>query len=111
MTSFKHIQHTARISPEMLDPVCGMQVNETTASAKSEYNGKAYYFCSPGCKVRFDANPEACLGHSESRMPPSPQAAHSTHMDHPSHQAQSKATAVESAPPTVTFDLNMGKSG
>ena len=40
------------------DPVCGMQVNEQSAAAKSEYQGKTYYFCSPACKSTFDKNPE-----------------------------------------------------
>ena len=39
------------------DVVCGMQVDPAKASARSEYQGKTYYFCSPGCKAKFDANP------------------------------------------------------
>lgn len=39
------------------DPVCKMDVNEKTAKFKSEYNGKTYYFCAPGCKTAFDKNP------------------------------------------------------
>ncbi len=39
------------------DPVCGMDVDPKTAPAKSEHMGKTYYFCSPGCKKAFDANP------------------------------------------------------
>ncbi len=39
------------------DPVCGMEVDPKTAPAKSEYMGKTYYFCSPGCKKSFDADP------------------------------------------------------
>ncbi len=41
-----------------IDPVCGMQVDENTAQYKSEYNGKIYYFCAPGCKKTFDSEPE-----------------------------------------------------
>ena len=40
------------------DPVCGMQVNEQTTGAKSEYHGKTYYFCSPACKSTFEKSPE-----------------------------------------------------
>lgn len=40
------------------DPVCGMDVNEETAASQSEYKGKTYYFCSPGCKTAFDKDPE-----------------------------------------------------
>ena len=39
------------------DPVCKMQVDESKAAGKSQYGGKTYYFCSPGCKTKFDANP------------------------------------------------------
>jgi YHS domain-containing protein len=39
------------------DVVCGMQVDPAEAADSSEYNGKTYYFCSNGCKARFDANP------------------------------------------------------
>jgi P-type Cu+ transporter len=44
------------------DPVCGMQVNDEQAAGTSEYRGKTYYFCSPGCKQRFDQNPERYTG-------------------------------------------------
>ena len=40
------------------DPVCGMQVEEQNAAAKSEYNGQTYYFCSAGCKEKFDRDSE-----------------------------------------------------
>ena len=40
-----------------IDPVCGMEVDEKTAPAKSEHMGKTYYFCAPGCKKAFDENP------------------------------------------------------
>jgi len=39
------------------DPVCGMDVDQKTAAGKSEYQGKTYYFCSPGCKRDFDKDP------------------------------------------------------
>ena len=43
------------------DPVCGIDVSinkATKAGRKSTYNGKAYYFTSDECKVRFDKNPK-----------------------------------------------------
>ncbi len=43
------------------DPVCGMEVDEKKAAAASECKGKTYYFCSPGCKKAFDADPEKYL--------------------------------------------------
>ena len=39
------------------DPVCGMSVDTATAEYRSFRDGKAYYFCSAGCKESFDKNP------------------------------------------------------
>lgn len=41
------------------DPVCGMEVDPATAKFKSDYQGKTYFFCSEGCKQKFDQNPES----------------------------------------------------
>jgi Cu+-exporting ATPase len=40
------------------DPVCGMDVSEENAAAKSHHDGQTYYFCSTQCKERFDLKPE-----------------------------------------------------
>jgi YHS domain-containing protein len=48
-----------------IDPVCGMEVDEKTAPAKSTYQGKTYYFCAPGCKEEFDENPEGFIGEED----------------------------------------------
>ena len=39
------------------DPVCGMQVEETTPH-KSQYQARTIYFCAAACKRKFDANPQ-----------------------------------------------------
>ena len=44
-----------------IDPGCKMEVEEKKAAAVSEYKGKKYYFCAPGCKKAFDSNPEKYL--------------------------------------------------
>ncbi len=44
------------------DPVCGMEVDPETAAGKSDYKGKAYYFCSTGGKKTFDKAPEKYIG-------------------------------------------------
>ena len=44
-----------------IDPVCKMEVDEATAQWTSEYQGKKYYFCAPGCKSSFDKDPEKYL--------------------------------------------------
>lgn len=40
------------------DPVCGMDVDTATAEWKTEYRGRVYYFCAPGCKRSFEAEPD-----------------------------------------------------
>ncbi|MGD9893990.1 MAG: YHS domain-containing protein [Dehalococcoidia bacterium] len=43
------------------DPVCGMQVDPQTAQHKADYEGQTYYFCAPGCKRAFEAEPQKYL--------------------------------------------------
>jgi Cu+-exporting ATPase len=44
-----------------IDPVCKMKVTPRTAAARHEHEGKTYYFCNPGCKTKFAANPAKYL--------------------------------------------------
>jgi YHS domain-containing protein len=44
-----------------IDPICKMKVDESKCKIISEYKGKKYYFCAPGCKKAFDQNPEKDL--------------------------------------------------
>ena len=39
------------------DPVCGMQVKVDTAKWTSDYGGERWYFCSEGCKKKYEADP------------------------------------------------------
>ena len=39
------------------DPVCGMWVDPLGTQHRSEHDGHAIYFCSGGCKAKFDAQP------------------------------------------------------
>lgn len=43
------------------DPVCLMSVNPRTAAAMVEHEGRTYYFCSPGCRDKFLAQPQVFL--------------------------------------------------
>jgi Cu+-exporting ATPase len=43
------------------DPVCGMKVEPDSAAGTSTHAGTTYYFCSLGCKQKFDANPAEFL--------------------------------------------------
>jgi len=37
----------------VIDPVCGMDVNEKTAAGKSEYRGETYYFSPLAARERL----------------------------------------------------------
>lgn len=63
------------------DPVCGMPVNEPTVAGSSLFEGCNYYFCSAGCKQKFEANPSAYVG-------PPPPAGDSGHPGQAHHPAQ-----------------------
>lgn len=43
------------------DPVCGMEVDPATAEQKADYKGKTHYFCGPGCRRAFEADPATFL--------------------------------------------------
>ena len=43
------------------DPVCGMSVDEGKAAGKTGYAGQMYYFCSRGCMLDFQDDPEKYL--------------------------------------------------
>jgi len=43
------------------DPVCGMSVDPARAAATLEHAGTTYYFCHPGCRDKFSADPERYL--------------------------------------------------
>ena len=39
------------------DPVCGMEIEKETAEGPAEHMGKTFYFCSTGCKEKFEKEP------------------------------------------------------
>ena len=44
-----------------IDPVCGMEVNESRAEYETTYKGRKFYFCSAVCKEEFDRDPDAYM--------------------------------------------------
>jgi len=52
-----------------IDPVCKMLVAPETAAAKYEFEGKMYYFCNPGCKAKFAAEPKKYLSQDRPAAP------------------------------------------
>ncbi|WP_046863425.1 heavy metal translocating P-type ATPase [Microvirga massiliensis] len=39
------------------DPVCGMMVDPHTTHHRAQHVGRTYYFCSAGCRSKFEADP------------------------------------------------------
>jgi len=46
---------------KIIDPVCGMTIEEKDVFGTSSYKGTIYHFCSKECKEDFDKNPETIL--------------------------------------------------
>ena len=47
-----------RNATRYIDPVCGMEVDPSTAAATTCYNGIELYFCAESCRRRFEAAPQ-----------------------------------------------------
>jgi xanthine dehydrogenase accessory factor len=58
-------RHARTSSPaellEAVDPVCGMTVAVGPDTPQAEHEGTTYWFCGPGCRSRFAADPAAFL--------------------------------------------------
>jgi Cu+-exporting ATPase len=46
---------------KVVDPVCNMEIENSTAKDKEIYKGTTYYFCCKNCKKSFKENPEKYL--------------------------------------------------
>jgi P-type Cu+ transporter len=61
--------HAGHESPEtkegVRDPVCGMLVDPHTAKHRHQHEGRAYYFCSGGCRAKFQVDPAKYLGNAK----------------------------------------------
>src|SRR5262249_5368791 len=65
MGSHEHMAGTTEPTANtVLDPVCEMFVDPQKARGSAEHRGKTYYFCSPRCVERFQAEPEKFLNKS-----------------------------------------------
>ncbi len=66
-----------------VDPVCGMSVDPHTTEHRAEYASKPYYFCSAGCRAKFDADPARYIKPSGVKAGPGPEGAIYTCPMHP----------------------------
>jgi YHS domain-containing protein len=46
----------------VIDPVCGMRINQLYAEGQMQYEGRSYFFCVPECKEKFAADPQKYAG-------------------------------------------------
>ena len=92
-----------------IDPVCGMTVDESRAPASAEHGGRTYYFCAPGCKRAFLADPERTLREGPKSMgtAPSPPPAKIVSIMPRAKTAPAPATAA----PSLTLPLKRGGVG
>jgi YHS domain-containing protein len=63
------------------DPVCGMTVDPQSASCKTEYRGKTYYFCCQHCLAKFQSNPESYVEGKKEEPPAQTGAVYTCPMD------------------------------
>ncbi len=59
-----------------IDPVCHMEVEESTAEWKTTYQGQTYYFCAAGCLSSFEKEPAKYLSTPAGGQP----------AEHPGHE-------------------------
>ncbi len=50
------------MAEKVKDPVCGMVIDKEKAKGSTMYNGKSFYFCCDGCKVKFEKEPAKYAG-------------------------------------------------
>lgn len=68
-----HHEHESHGEHSAKDPVCGMSVDPKTAKYQSKHAQETWYFCSSGCKSKFNDDPDKYLsGKSEKSQPVAP---------------------------------------
>jgi xanthine dehydrogenase accessory factor len=59
LVAWRHSRAVVPETPEVaVDPVCGMEVAVGAAKERASHAGQEYVFCGPGCRSRFEADPE-----------------------------------------------------
>jgi Cu+-exporting ATPase len=85
--------HHAPAAEKHIDPVCGMTVDPAKNKGGSfDHAGTTYYFCSPGCRTKFAADPEGWLKSGPKGMgasKPQPVTLSLKRPAPPAHQSQS----------------------
>ena len=74
-------------SGDMRDPVCGMSVTPDSPH-HCQHAGQDWYFCSAGCRSKFEADPEHYLSGRHREVPPGDESAWYTCPMHPEVRQQ-----------------------
>src|ERR1043165_878561 len=64
--------HGAAAESGVRDPACGMTGDPHTARHRHQHAGRAWYFCSSGCRAKFAAAPDKYLGKEQRAAAPVP---------------------------------------
>jgi P-type Cu+ transporter len=88
--AFHHETHThehdvdaTRVTGGAKDPVCGMTIDPQKTPHAAVYSGIDHFFCSSGCRAKFDADPARYLDAVKLRPRPAPAATIYTCPMHP----------------------------
>jgi P-type Cu+ transporter len=60
-------RHAGPTDGRVKDPVCGMTVDPQTAKHRTRHEGHDYFFCSAGCRGKFEADPAKYLAGDEAK--------------------------------------------
>ena len=80
-----------------IDPVCGMTVDEKSATGTTVHSGKTWYFCSSHCQHEFEANPGKYAGNDKTSTETSHSHDHAQHHGHGMTEAKASVAAREKA--------------
>ncbi len=78
-----HEHHSGAVVDVTKDPVCGMTVDPQNTRHRATCSGADYFFCSAGCRTKFEADPARYLATEAS--PPRPEAPAGTIYTCPMH--------------------------
>jgi P-type Cu+ transporter len=63
--------HRSAVAGLVKDPVFGMDVDPARSKHRTDHGGRAFHFCSAGCKTKFEADPARYLARGEETGAPS----------------------------------------
>jgi Cu+-exporting ATPase len=98
----KYLDQSSPEPEKAKDVVCGMTIDPARAAGTSTVDGIPYFFCSAGCKAKFDANPQQYIISSAGHAP-----------SHESHAASAPAVTTPAASYTCPMhpEIHSAKAG